>query len=86
MSLKRNAATQRPQQPFPRARKQTMSGSALQIDKKFGEAYLQLADVYAAEAQPLKAYEQLVRAGELLPGRPEVVDQLRSPPYNCASD
>jgi tetratricopeptide (TPR) repeat protein len=49
---------------------------AIQADKRFGDAYLQLADVYLAEAQPLKAYEQLVRAGELLPDRPDVTERL----------
>jgi predicted Zn-dependent protease len=49
---------------------------AIQADKRFGDGYLQLADVYVATGQPLKAYEQLVRAGELLPDRPEVAERL----------
>jgi tetratricopeptide (TPR) repeat protein len=49
---------------------------ALQIDHRFGEAYLALADAYEAQGRPGEAYENLVRAGELLPTRPEVAERL----------
>jgi tetratricopeptide (TPR) repeat protein len=49
---------------------------ALQIDHRFGEAYLALADAFEAQGKPGEAYENLVRAGELLPSRPEVAERL----------
>ncbi|MEO5923965.1 MAG: tetratricopeptide repeat protein [Bryobacteraceae bacterium] len=49
---------------------------ALQIDHRYGEAYLGLADAYEAEGRPGEAYENLVRAGELLPGRPQLIERL----------
>jgi predicted Zn-dependent protease/uncharacterized protein involved in exopolysaccharide biosynthesis len=49
---------------------------AIEEDKKFGDAYLQLANLYEAQGLAVKAYEQLVRAGELLPERPEVSERL----------
>ena len=54
---------------------------AIQSDARNGDAYAGLAQAYLGLGEPLRAFEQLIRAGELLPNRVEVIEQLADLTY-----
>ncbi len=54
---------------------------AIQIDARDGDAYAGLARVYLATGEPMRAYDQLIRAGELLPGRVDIAEHVADLTY-----
>jgi tetratricopeptide (TPR) repeat protein len=54
---------------------------AVQADAKAGEAYWGLSEAYADSGQMTPAYQQLIRAAELLPNRVEIVERLADTSY-----